>query len=330
MTLTNLTNLIGLKSTDEKIATWFETHNLGKPPKSVNANQEYKGIVDKKNGIIYQFYFEIKNDAFFPPVSPKKDDYTFECYLSSVLLYSGSQKKEITNNISIEFWNDFINPNSSFEECCIFFENKFREQLFEGKTIHFSFEKQIADQIKLRVYFNADKLNITGIDLKIIEDNELIGYTFLNETDPNYPVRPEHTLLVKWLFDNKYLILPDELYLQALPNNRELLLQFIKQQLKGHLWSSQVKNLPHLHRFIEFNTSDIGDIYIKSAGLWEQHQEIYYKKNDFNSHYKAEEFKNAIILDEKLAQTFLNALTEKYKQYSIIDSNRTINFKLHS
>jgi hypothetical protein len=47
MTLTNLINLIGLKSTDPKIATWFETYNLGKPPKTINSNQDTKGATDK-------------------------------------------------------------------------------------------------------------------------------------------------------------------------------------------------------------------------------------------------------------------------------------------
>ena len=61
MTITDIINLIGSKSTDQNILQWFEKYELKKPPKTINANQGSKSFDDKQNELSYYFFFDITN-----------------------------------------------------------------------------------------------------------------------------------------------------------------------------------------------------------------------------------------------------------------------------
>ena len=51
MTAKNLIEFIGLESTNPKIVDWLNQNEIGKPPKTVNANQGEKYIKDKINNL---------------------------------------------------------------------------------------------------------------------------------------------------------------------------------------------------------------------------------------------------------------------------------------
>lgn len=71
MKQTEIIELIGLKSTEPKLIAFFEKYGL-KAPKTVNANSSGKAIRHKEYNIDFDFHYDIVNDAFYPPVSPKK------------------------------------------------------------------------------------------------------------------------------------------------------------------------------------------------------------------------------------------------------------------
>ncbi len=326
MTLTNLTNLIGLKSTDPKIATWFETYNLGKPPKTINANQDSKGATDKINLVSYTFKFDITNDAFYPPVSPKKDDYNFESYLSNITVFSKPKKKDFKDPKPATFWDGFIHPESSFEECCTFFDNKFHESMYDGDIINVTFEKKLNDTVTGIVFFIADRSAITAIELYIEEHSEIVSQYDFSATNKHNTTKQAYTLLIKWLFDNRYLKLPNEIYSQSLGLEHTELLQFTTQHLRNHVWDNQITDTPHLRSFlykissntdIELKNGEkanvyIRHLYIKAAGKWDAHQEIYNNKNLDNWYDTVNQFENDIWLNDTQAKRFMDILTQMF------------------
>lgn len=88
MTLQDLVCLIGAKSMNLRIAQLFEQNNLGKPPKKIISNQGQKAFKDKQQLIDYIFKFDITNDKYYPPVSVRNDDYTFDNYLICMVVFS--------------------------------------------------------------------------------------------------------------------------------------------------------------------------------------------------------------------------------------------------
>jgi hypothetical protein len=326
MKITNLISLIGLKSTDSKITEWFETHNLGKPPKTVNANQRNKGATDKINLVSYTFKFDIINDAFYPPVSLKKGNYNFDCYLTQTTVFSKTKKKDFKDPKPLSFWEGFINPESTFEECCTFFDNNYHESNFDGHLLNTTFEKKLTDVATIIVFFNSDKSHITDIELRIDEKSEIFSqYDFIISNEHN-TVKQAYTLLVKWLFDNKYLKLSNDIYNQSLSLDHETILEFVTKNLLNHIWDNQITETAHLRSFLykissnsDIKISDneevnvyIKYLYIKASGIWAKHQEIYnnYDADDWTN--KVNIFENSIFLDNEQAEAFSKKLTELF------------------
>ena len=330
MTFTNLTKLIGLKSTDEKIVNWFETNNLGKVPKTINSNQDTKGATDKINLLSYTFKFDITNDAFYPPLNPKKDNYNFECFLSYITVFSKTKNKDFKDPKPLSFWEGFINPESTFEECCVFFDNKYHESNFDGEIINVTFEKKLSDVANVIVFFKGDRSHIKAIELRIQEEYEIVDqYVFLTDNEHN-TTKQAYTLLVKWMFNNKYLKLSDEIYNLGLSTDDATILQFTKQHLRNHIWDNQITETTNLRSFlykissntdIELKNGEkvnvyIRHLYIKASGQWEAHQKIYNKKDDLDRFEKVDQLENSIYLDEKHIDVFLNKLTEMFTLFS--------------
>ncbi len=110
--------LLGLKSTDPALLEFFAARKMKKPPKTVNANQSAKLLADPQSKVSYRFQFDITHDDFYPPVSPKKDNYNFECYLMTIALFSKERRKTQTPAyIHPEgFWDGYLHPDSSRAE----------------------------------------------------------------------------------------------------------------------------------------------------------------------------------------------------------------------
>lgn len=326
MKFTDLTDLIGLKSTDEKITTWFETYNLDKVPKTVNSNQNSKGATDKINLLNYTFKFDIINDAFYPPLNPKKDNYNFECFLTNITVFSRQKKKHFKDPKPSSFWEGFINPESTFEECCTFFENKFHESNFDGTIINVTFKKKVSNIANVIVFFKGDRSQITDIELRIQEECEIVSqYDFLTDNKHN-TTKQAYTLLVKWLFDNKYLKLSDSIYNLGLSTDDATILQFTQQHLRNHIWDNQITETPNLRSFLYKISSNtdielsnggavnvyIKHLYIKASKQWDDYQKLYnnYDIDDWTN--KVAHFENSIYLNEQQIDSFLKKLTELF------------------
>ena len=318
MTLANLTKLIALKSTDERITTWFETHNLGKPPKSVNANQGEKYLKDKINNLEYKFKFDITNDKFSPPVSPKNDDYNFICYLSAIIY---NDKKGFT--IPENFWEGYIKNNPDYDDYLNFFENPNIQS--NGNVF---FEKKLNEIACIKVWFNKKKNKPDAIQLEIIEECSIIEHHWFKVLNQYNTTKPAYTLLVKWLFDNKYLLLPERVYDFGLSKNHSEILEFTATYLKNHIWDNQITNEYCLRSFLykisSNNNIEISEtekvnvylpfLYLKAAGVWDQHQKIY-NSNDQDRFEKSDALAESTKLNDIQIQSFLHTITQMFELF---------------
>jgi hypothetical protein len=317
MTFHEIISLMGLKSTAPEISQFFETNNLGKPPKTVNANQGLKGIQDKQNKLTFGFKFDITNEQFYPPVSPKQDDYNFNCYLYSVVVLEVSGKKKVADPKPATFWDGFINPESSYDECLTFFAN--------GEIKNTIMKKPLNDVVEVVVWFSEDKSKLTAMELRIIEARELFSMYELDARYTRNTVKQAYWLLVKWLFDNKYLLLPEEAFEAPFSFDDKEILEFTGKYLRNHLWTTQLINDKALISFlyaISSNSSSttsggekvniyIKHLFIKAAGKWDQHQEIYNNE----SMDAVDEFERNVHLDEAQSNVFLQSLTDKFELF---------------
>lgn len=315
MTIHELIALMGLKSTAPEITQFFATNNLGKPPKSVNANQGEKGIKDKNNQLSFGFKFDITHEQFHPPVSPKNDDYNFDCYLNSIVVLEQSGKKKVADPKPASFWEGFVNPQSSYEDCLTFFNTK-------GKESSTVMIKPLNDVVEVAIWFSEDRSSITAMELRIIEARELVSMYELDARYTENKVKQAYTLLVKWLFDNKYLLLPEQAFEATLGFDDSAILAFTGKYLKNRIWTTQLIDDKALISFlyaIRSNSSSttaagekvniyIKHLYIKAAGKWDQHQEIYNNQ----TMDAVNEFERNIHLDEAQSKAFLQTLTDKF------------------
>jgi len=330
MILQDLIGLIGLKSTDPRIARLFEQYNLGKPPKTITANQGSKGYQDKQQLIQYSFKFDITNDRYYPPVSIRNNDYTFENYLYNITVFSKPQrgKKEFTDLKPLTFWEGFINPESSFDECLSYFDHQFK-----GPSHAIFFQKQLNDIAKIKTWFSPDKKGITAIETGIIEATEIFAHHDFDPTNKFNTVPQSYSLLVKWLFDNRYLNLPEEVYSQELNLDHQDILAFTQAHLKNHIWDTQIKEIPYLRAFlfkISSNSSVEGEngerinfyiknLYIKVAGKWEEHQKIY--SEDI---LRVDDFERGVFLDAVQSREFLDVLTEYFGLFGRLTKEKRV------
>lgn len=315
MTIHELIALMGLKSTAPEITQFFATNNLGKPPKSINANQGNKSIKDKNNQLSFGFKFDITHVQFHPPVSPKNDDYNFDCYLNSIVVLEQSGRKKVADPKPMSFWEGFVNPQNSYEECLAFFNTK-------GKESSTVLIRPLNDVTEVAIWFSDDKSRITTLELRIIEARELVSMYDLDARYTENKAKQAYTLLVKWLFDNKYLVLPEQAFKTTLGFDDSAILEFAGKYLKNRIWTTQLIDDKALISFlyaIRSNSSSttkageriniyIKHLYIQAAGKWGQHQEIYNNQ----TMDAVDEFERNIRLDETQSKAFLQTLTDKF------------------
>ncbi len=321
MTITEITSLIGSKSTDPKILQWFEKNELKNPPKTINANQGSKSIDDKQNELSYYFVFEITNDKFYPPKSTKNDDYTFDCYLKSVSVFERNKKGNAEK--PNRFWENYINPNSTYEECCTFFNIEAKHTDY-----HTFFRKSLNELVEIKVWMTPNKEQVRTIELCIKEEVEIISIHNFKENNEHNTAKQAYLLIVKWLFDNHFLLLPEEIYTKGLSFDIQEIRTFVSTNLLNHIWDNQIDLVkePDLYKFLfsvnsNSNIELINDekmnvyarnLFLKQAGVWEEHQRIY------NDDYNTENLKNlekSIFLNEEQSKSFVNTLTTLFNHY---------------
>ncbi len=215
--------------------------------------------------------------------------------------------------MSKTLWNDFIGPDTNFDECCKFFNGQFKES---KNSIFFS--KPLNDFTEIKVWFSTDKKKLDTIELAIIEHAELVGQYDFKETNPHNAVKQAYTLLVKWLFDRQYLLLDKSVYAAGLSQNHAEVLVFTKTHLRNHIWDNQIVSEPDLRSFLfkiksngtvnlangEKVSMYIRNLFMQAAGLWQKHQDLY--ENESMDQVVALE--NSTHLDEKQSQEFFKLL----------------------
>lgn len=91
MTQKDLFGLIGLKSTDPELISFFSKYGLEEPPQNIAANELTKIITDERNRVCVVFSYEIIHEKFYPPVLVGKEQpqNSFLPYVSAVGIRSG-------------------------------------------------------------------------------------------------------------------------------------------------------------------------------------------------------------------------------------------------
>lgn len=306
----DLVQFVGLQSTFPEMESFFEKNELGKPPKTVNANQGRKGASDKKRGISYFFGFDIKNDLYYPPVCAKSDNYTFYCYLQNIALFSRTNKKA---KVSEDFWEDFFHPESTYED--------FKTYFSVEDGVRFA-QKKLNDICVLKAWFDTNKNEVTSIEMGILEHWELLSQHDFNEDNEYNRMKHADALIVKWLFDQCYLVLSEDVYAKGLGYGLEEIRDFVQQNLKNHVWDNQLNQDRDLGLFISKISSNSSYMqqngervniyfnhqYIKEAGLWDEYQKI-------EDHNDRDEFEENILLTENQSRELLNSLSKVYHTF---------------
>ncbi|MDR2875256.1 MAG: hypothetical protein LBV44_04945 [Methylobacillus sp.] len=334
MKVDDIIGLIGLKSTAPELLQFFAAADLDTPPQLITANQGNQSIKDKQRKLDFQFKFNIINEKFYPPVSPKKDNYRFECYLTQATLFSeDSSKKKKADPKPADFWLGFINPQSSYDQCLAALPGAtVSDQTYKGEPLHTIISKKLNGLVELTLWLEPDHSRITTMELSLIEDWELYGHLYFNgglgAIEQSYIA-----LLVKWLFDRKYLLLPDEAYRETLNFDKAVLLEFSAKYLKNHIWKTQLIDAPFLRYFLSHirtnkNIEDaqkdmfIDHLYIRAAEKWADYKALNKRDGNYSEATKAlNDFKNNFpFLDEAQSKAFmqrLSSLFEDFKQVPI-------------
>lgn len=308
MNQTEIIELIGLPSTNVKLVAFFEKYGLKKPPKTVNSNSSGVAIRFKEYQIDFVFDFDITNEAFYPPVSPKKNDYDFIAYLKGVYFYLPKKNDTRTN----DFWDVTPNPKVPFEE----FENYF------GKIDNDYFKKTYNELINIVAQYEIKKNKCEYVSFVIKEEREIISSYFFDQNN-EYNLWPEaYTFLIKWLFDNHFLNIGDEIYALGLEPSHQAILEFVQSNLKNKLWGNQLKEVPNLYQFLntirsnnkiwkDENKNQVvfyqNNLFLIATANFEKYNKLFYEDI-----YKADALCKSARFTTETAQTYLNLLTDRF------------------
>lgn len=308
MRQTEIIELIGLSSTDSKLLAFFEKYELKKPPKTVNSNSSGVAIRHKEYQIDFDFDYDIINEAFYPPVSPKNDDYNFIAYLKAVYFYL-PKKNDTRNN---DFWDITPNPKEEFEE----FENYF------GKIDNGYFKKTYKELINIVAQYEIKKNKCEYVSFIIKQEREIISSDFFDQNN-EYNLWPEaYTFLIKWLFDNRFLNISNEIYNRGLDPSHQAIVEFVQSNLKNKLWNNQLKEVPNLYPFLNIirsnnkiwkdeNKNQVvfyqNNLFLIATGNYEQYNKLFYEDID-----KADALCKSAKFTPETAQAYLNLLTDRF------------------
>jgi hypothetical protein len=221
------------------------------------------------------------------------------------------------------FWENYINPNSTFEECCKFFNIEAKQ------NNNFTFlRKSLNEIVEIKVWMTSNKEQVKAIELCIKVEDEIFSIYNFDENNDLNTVKQAYLLVVKWLFDNHFLLLPEEIYKKGLNYDIQQIRAFVSTYLHNHIWDSQIDLLkePDLYNFLFAvnGNSDIElindeemkvyvrNLYLQEAGVWEEHQRIY--KDDYDSE-KLANLEKSTLLNEEQSKSFVNTLTTLFNHY---------------
>jgi len=319
MHVSDLVSLVGAKGSDARLVAWFERHGLGKPPVSVTANQGTKCLKDKRHEMEYYFAFDIINDRFYPPAAGLRGG--FACHLQAVLLFSHRRK----GNVSLEagFWQGFIGPDASFDECMTFFDGS-----MDAYSDSHLFRKPLTCDTELKLWFCPRKQRVDSIQVSIVQDREFIGYRAFDPANIHNDVKPAVTLVVKWLFDGRHLRLADEVYADGLSDDHAQILDFVRRHLNGHVWGTQLNDDQALRQVLSHTQTSrplklaggqsldvfAQTLYLRAGGVWDAYQALYNDESLEDWGSAVSSFRRSVTLDTYQRQQFIDMLDQACTQ----------------
>lgn len=324
MKQSDLIELIGLSSTDPKLVSFFEKYQLGKLPKTITPNQGTKSIIYKPLNISFWFKYDITNDRFQPPISPKNDDYKFVAYLSSIQFTHQDDSAKKPDPKPQDFWDVIPAPVLSVEAI---------EKIMGEATNTYSdqtiYEMKMDPDTVLKVFYTWDKKkNLSaGSAVSVIEQSELIESVYFESryNQESFPFSKRcANVMVKWLFDRRFLCLSDAIYKDGLAEDSDTIVKFVHQYLNGHVWNNQLMHVDYLRSFLYYLPSNTNfydhqnnkhSFYIRDIILI-----CLDKKERFDLLYnqdirQSDQFLNDIIFDSRLYNQMSMILNSKFDNF---------------
>ena len=238
-------DLIGLPATDPKVLEYFAKYELGKVPKTANTSCAVMGktIEDKERNIIFSFKWDLTNDRFYPPVSPKKDNYNFNLFLSKISIGRNYPRKRFYFN-DPDFYDVTHSLDTSYDALVKLYGEP-------DKRYNVVFSKNLTSDFRLRVFYDPKIDSCIEITYEIITCAHFLNHYDFNQNEQSY-VQDEalSCMLVKWLYDNHYLKIDDKYYQTKVLNTKESVRNLVNQALRGHLWDNQITAEPLLRNFL--------------------------------------------------------------------------------
>ncbi|HEU4496014.1 MAG TPA: hypothetical protein VFR70_03095 [Flavobacterium sp.] len=323
MTQQELIPLIGLRSTDPVVIAHFEKYQLAKPPKNLTSNNGSKIIYDKEQNMYYGFGFEVINDCFYPPVDVgiKNPDHKFVAYLTEINFLSKEPSAKKPDPKSADFWNLTLPPQAGWEEVSAWYNAP------ESSNSVF-LKKEISDMLVAKANYDKKKQMFASNWIGIIEHSELISHYYLDHNSQYFG----HTLhlyamVVKWLFDNRYLLLSEALYQKGLPADADEVLAWIDQHLKKHLWDSQITAEPHLRSFLFCTIKNMTekdehgqpvyfyflDIILRQAGKLEASKKLHSGQKE-----EEKELFRSIAFNEQAYEAFYTEMNRQFEYFKTL------------
>jgi hypothetical protein len=340
MTQQDLIKLIGLKISDEKVIKHFDALGL-KQPKSATPNNSRGGVAHKELSIDYYCSYEVTHEACHPPKREGKPA-KWATYLTSISFVNESNILKKPDPKPASFWNVSPPPTADLAAVKAFFGEPTST---DENTIYFC--KSLNDLVEIKCQLSVKQQRARAIWASIIEQRELISHLYfrdlaIGESDDSGSGMAEQNfqcMLVKWLHDNKYLNVAQNV---ALPADKSAILSFVKQHLNGRVWDNQLTKQGNSEQDYLFNnfvsdgkflTDENGteirlrfqEIGLKALGKWDEYNniEIEYDKlkeagNRPSEPYwnQQENFMKNIPINEENYALFAKALDENLALYN--------------
>jgi hypothetical protein len=306
MKQSNLLALLGSPVTNADLILFFKERGLELPksvpvvkpnsttPLSIKNNL---GIHDKEWGFSYYFRSELLNENF-PVVKSGKD---YIPYFSQIIfdgkVYQKRERKEPSS-----FWDVSPAPDSDLERITDYFGKFDTNRKYPQQYASFN------AQVEIIVSLLPKENRINGYFARIKETYEL---SHQSEFDLKKSSRVHlNAMLIKWLFDNKYLKVCDRLSSVELSYSTTEVVRFIHESLNGHLWEDQLIEDTHLRKFTRDSING-------ATGFEKMFYELLGKLDHYESlnREERERWIADIPFNEESYSIFHRALNQSFEEY---------------
>ncbi|WP_343306375.1 hypothetical protein AAHN97_04550 [Chitinophaga niabensis] len=306
MKQSDLLALLGSPVTDPGLTLFFEERRLS-PPQSIPVMKPNSttplsiknsvGIHDKEWGFSYYFRSELLNENF-PVIKAGKN---YIPYFSQIIfdgkLYQKRERKEPPG-----FWDASPSPEGDMETITNYFGKFDTNRKYPQQRTSYN------SQVEIIVTLLSEESRINGYFAQIKETDELLHQSEFDLKKSNQVHL--YAMLIKWLFDNRYLKVSNQSSSVELGYNTPEVLQFIQGSLNGHLWEDQLVADPQLHKFMLDSINGKADFEMKFYELWGKLD--HYESLDWEAQ---KQWTAAISFNEETYAIFYAALNRSFEEY---------------